>query len=90
MKKEIGIERIKVISEIYKDNTMLDFQTHENDTIFSLDIDKNEIHYTYTFLEECGCCDRTEEDYDDLDIYLGYMSESEFNEFVEHIKEIKK
>lgn len=88
-KKEIGIERVKIVSEIYKDNMVLDFQTVENDEIFSLDISKNTIHYTCVFVEECGCCDGIEETSDDLDIYLGYMSENEFNEFVEHVRNIK-
>ena len=89
MRKELGIERIKVISEIYKDNMVLDFQTVENDTIFNLDISKNKVYYTYIFIEECGCCDGMDEGDDDLDMYLGYMSESEFNEFVEHIRNVK-
>lgn len=89
MRKELGIERIKVISEIHKDNMDLDFQTVENDTIFNLDISKNKVYYTYVFVEECGCCDSMDKDDDDLDMYLGYMSESEFNEFVEHIRNVK-
>ena len=52
-------------------------------------ISKNTIHYTCVFVEECGCCEGFEENSDDLDIYLGYMSESEFNEFIEHIRNIK-
>lgn len=82
-------ERIKLISEIIGEHSHsinLQFSTEDCETIYSLCVEKNEIYYTKSMPEECGCCDRFEEFDSELDRFLEFMSEADFIDFIEHIK----
>jgi hypothetical protein len=66
------------------------FFTEDCETITDLCVETNQIWTWKSFTASCGCCSDTTEDIEDLDWFIEHMSETDFDEFVEHVKTINK
>ena len=66
------------------------FFTEDCETITDLCIETNTIWCWSSVTASCGCCSEIVEDIEDLDWFIDHMSETDFNEFVEHIETINK
>ena len=66
------------------------FFTEDCETITDLCIETNQIWTWKSFTASCGCCSDTTEDIEDLDWFIDHMSETDFDEFVEHVKTINE
>ncbi len=66
------------------------FFTEDCVTITDICVEKNTIWFWNSFTASCGCCSEIVEDIADLDWFIDHMSETDFNEFVEHIETINK
>ena len=61
------------------------FFTEDCETITDLCVETNQIWYWKSFTASCGCCSEIVEDIEDLDWFIDYMSETDFNELITHI-----
>jgi hypothetical protein len=66
------------------------FFTEDGETIIDICIETNTIWTWFSFTAPCGCCSESVKDKEDLDWFIDHMSETDFNEFVEHIETINK
>ena len=66
------------------------FFTEDCETITDLCIETNQIWTWKSFTASCGCCSDTTEDIEDLDWFIDHMSETDFDEFHDHIEAINK
>ena len=66
------------------------FFTDDCETITDLCIETNQIWTWKSFTLSCGCCSDTTEDIEDLDWFIDHMSETDFDEFLEHVKTINE
>ena len=83
---DIGKERIDKFLDIFTSPKKIDFFTEESHSIYDLSVEKNEIYYRVVEVLECHCCDDWVDKESNLDWYIGFMSENEFNEFIESMK----
>jgi hypothetical protein len=79
-------KRILLLKEVYEENQTIDFFTEDAERIYDINIDDNIICYTVSVTLGCGCCGDYEQRTNELDWFIFYMSESDFNDFIEHIK----
>lgn len=90
MRKQLGIERVEILKGILPDNLQISYDTEgETETsheITYIDIPKNQIHYRYYVTHECGCCGGFEDEFEELDGYLGYLSQADFDGLVKNIE----
>ena len=80
-------ERLQKISEIYKPYQNINFFTNDCETIFSIDPESDTCEYFVTVTSSCGCCGENEIRETELSRILEFMSEIEFQEFIQHITE---
>jgi hypothetical protein len=66
------------------------FFTDGCETITDICTETNQIWFWSSATASCGCCSETIEHQEDLDWFIDHMSETDFNEFVEHIETINK
>ena len=90
MKKQLGIDRVEVLKGILPDNLQISYDTdgdvETSHEITYIDIDKNLIYYQYYITHECGCCGGFEDETDNLDAYLAYLSQADFEGLVKNIE----
>ena len=66
------------------------FFTEDCETITDICIETNTIWIWKSFTASCGCCSEIFDDILPLDWFIDHMSETDFNEFVEHVETINK
>ena len=76
-------ERISTLKETYTETQRIYFFTENAEQIYGIDIDNNTIYYSVSVTLNCGCCGDIEHREDNLDWFIGYMSECDFNDFID-------
>lgn len=64
------------------------FLTDDCEEIQDICTKTNQIWTRKFVTASCGCCSESIEDTEDLDWFIDHMSETDFNEFIEHIQTI--
>jgi hypothetical protein len=67
--------------DVYKDDQWSDTK----EILDFIDVPRNQVKYTYFFVEECGCCNGSDEDTETLEFMLDDMSEGEFEELCKDV-----
>lgn len=79
-------DRVRKIYELYDQTRFKSYFTEDCETITSIDCENNTIHYYFSYVEECGCCSNIEEKESDLDWFITYMSDSDFEGLITELK----
>lgn len=64
----------------------LDFYTEHCETITFIDVESNRIEFIKSITLSCGCCGEYEQFDDDLDHFIGFLSDSDFQELTDILK----
>ena len=89
-KYELGDEHLLKIKKVFKPGQRVNFLTEFSETIYFICPETDRCQYYKTVTASCGCCGDIEEREEDLSYILEYMTDEDFNDFVEHIKELQK
>ena len=84
-----NIEKLKELFPNYIGNLdfeILDKHGDVSDEITYIDVPENKIEYLIYFVAECGCCTDSSHETDDLDAFLEYMSDNDFNNLLKDLK----
>ena len=81
-------EKIQLLKEVAPEGFQFSdcFFTEDCENITDICIETNQIWTWKSFTASCGCCSDTTEDIEDLDWFIDHMSETDFDEFIEWIK----
>lgn len=66
------------------------FSTDDCEWVTDFNVPTNTIWFFTSGTASCGCCSETLDHQEDLDWFLDHMSDSDFTEFVEWLKEKNK
>lgn len=85
-------EKMEMLKTVAPDGMQFSdsFFTEDCERITHFDLSVNIIWFLTTGTASCGCCSETLDHQEDLDWFLDHMSDSDFTEFVEWLKEKNK
>ena len=78
--------RKELLKKFYKNNDFLGYYTDDSENIIRIDLEEEIVYYNVSFTGRCGCCMEIEERENNLDDFLKYMSDSDFEELIEELK----
>lgn len=78
--------RKELLKKFYKNNDFLGYYTDDSENIIRIDLEEEIVYYNVSFTATCGCCMEIEERENNLDDFLKYMSDSDFEELIKELK----
>lgn len=78
--------RKELLKKFYKNNDFLGYYTDDSENIIRIDLEEEIVYYNVSFTALYGCCMEIEERENNLDDFLKYMSDSDFEELIEDLK----
>ena len=65
---------------------VVDYYTDENNQLNFIDVQENQVEYSYSYVEECGCCHGFDNDTGTLEYILDDLTPEDFEELCKEIE----